>query len=286
MEIIGEKINGTRAEVAAAIETRDTAFIRGLARGQVEAGATSIDVNAGTSRGRTHEPEDLAWLVQTVQEAVEVPLCLDSPNPDALRAALSLTQATPLINSISGEGQRLEGILPLVAEHGAPVIALAADDSGISKEAGVRVEVVTRVLQATRAAGVADSRVYVDPLVMPLAGFAESGAVTLETMRRVRAAFPEVKLAVGLSNLSFALPARSLINRVFLTLALAAGLDAALVDPQDPDLMQELVAAELVLGRDRFCRRYTVAYREGRYGFPGRVESAARRRPISPSDRD
>ncbi len=266
MEIIAEKINGTRKEVGAAVAGRDAAFIKELARLQAAAGATYIDVNAGT--GKT-EPEDLVWLVETVQEAVDLPLCLDSANPAALAAALPCAARLPIINSISAERSRLEGVLPLVAEHGTPVIALAADDSGIGKELDRRMEVVRRVIASTRGAGVADALVYVDPLVMPLAGFDQSGAVSLAAMRAVKAEFPDVKLAVGLSNLSFGLPARSLINRVFLAFAVEAGLDAALVDPNDRALMQELVAAELVLGRDSFCRRYTQAYRAGRFGFEG-----------------
>lgn len=272
MEIIAEKINGTRKEVGAAVADRDGAFIQNLARRQAEAGATYIDVNAGT--GKT-EPEDLVWLVDTVQAAVDLPLCIDSASPAALAAALPHAARLPLVNSISGERSRLEGVLPLVAEHGTPVIALAADDRGISRELDSRMEVVRRVLGATRAAGVADELVYVDPLVLPLAGFDQSGAVALAAMRAVRAEFPAVKLAVGLSNLSYGLPARSLINRVFLAFAVDAGLDAALMDPNDADLMQELAAAELVLGRDPFCRQYTQAYRGGRSGFTGTTPTAA-----------
>lgn len=272
MEIIAEKINGTRKEVGAAVAGRDAAFIQDLARAQAAAGATYMDVNAGT--GKT-EPDDLVWLVETVQAVVDLPLCLDSANPAALAAALPRAARLPLINSISGERTRLEGVLPLVAEHGTPVIALAADDSGVSKELDRRLDVVRRVVEATRSAGVPDDRVYVDPLVLPLAGFDQSGAVSLAAMRAVRAEFPDAKLAVGLSNLSYGLPARSLINRVFLAFAVEAGLDAALVDPNDGALMQELAAAELVLGRDPFCRRYTQAYRAGRSGFEGTATAAA-----------
>jgi 5-methyltetrahydrofolate--homocysteine methyltransferase len=271
MEIIGEKINGTRSQVGAAVVGRDVAFIQDLARQQVEGGATYIDLNAGT--GKT-EPEDLAWLVQTVQAAVDVPLCLDSANPAALRSALALCEQIPLVNSISGEKNRMEGVLPIVAEMGCPVVALAADDNGISKDVDVRLAIVKRIISQTRAAGVPDNRVYFDPLVLPLAGFAESGAVSLEAMRRVKSNFPDAKLCVGLSNLSYSMPARSLINRVFLAFAVEAGLDAALLDPNDNDLMQELTAAEVILGRDPYCRRYTTAYRQAKFGFPGMAKPA------------
>ncbi len=274
MEIIGEKLNATRAEVAEAIASRDVDRVQDLARRQVEAGAVNLDVNAAGVQ-KSKEPEDLVWLVETVQSAVDVPLCLDSANPEALMAALGVVQRTPLVNSISGEAERLDPILPLVAAHDCSVIALAADETGIGKTVEQRMGVVRKLVQATRAAGVPDAHVLVDPLVLPLAGLATSGAVTLDTMRAIRDEFPDVRLCLALSNLSFGLPERALINRVFLTLALAAGLDAALLDPMNAQMMQEYVAAEMVLGRDPFCRQYTQAYRGGRFGFPGKGASAA-----------
>lgn len=274
MEIIGEKLNATRAEVAEAIASHDVERVQDLARRQVHSGAGYLDVNAAGVQ-KSKEPEDLVWLVESVQAAVDVPLCLDSANPEALVAALGVVQRTPLVNSISGEAVRLDPILPLVAEHDCSVIALAADETGIGKTVEQRMGVVRKVVQATRAAGVPDAHVLVDPLVLPLAGLATSGAVTLDTMRAIRDEFPNVRLCLALSNLSFGLPERALINRVFLTLALAAGLDAALLDPMNAQMMQEYVAAEMVLGRDPFCRHYTQAYRGGRFGFLGKGASAA-----------
>ena len=274
MEIIGEKLNATRAEVAEAIASRDVGRVQDLARRQVEAGAAYLDVNAAGVQ-KSKEAEDLVWLVESVQAAVDVPLCLDSANPEALTAALRVVQRTPRVNSISGEAERLDPILPLVAQHDCSVIALAADETGIGKTVEQRMAVVRKLVAATRAAGVPDTHVLVDPLVLPLAALATSGAVTLETMRAIRDEFPDVRLCLALSNLSFGLPERALINRVFLTLALAAGLDAALLDPMNAQMMQEYVAAEMVLGRDPFCRQYTQAYRAGRFGFPGRGASAA-----------
>lgn len=261
MKIIGEKINGTRQRVARAIEERDAAFIQDLAIRQTEAGAAWLDVNAGTHPSR--EPDDLMWLVETIQSVVEVPLCLDSANPQALAAAIQVVERTPMINSISGEPQRLEGILPLVAKHGCPVIALAMDGKGIPKTCEGRLEVIRKVMEATRASGVPDDRVYLDPLAMTLATNTDSALITLDTMRAIRREFPNAHLTLGLSNISFGLPARSYINRVFLTLALAAGLDCAILDPLDKEMKATLIAAELVLGRDRHCLNYTRAYRAG-----------------------
>jgi 5-methyltetrahydrofolate--homocysteine methyltransferase len=167
VRIIGEKINGTRQRVAQAIEERNAALIRDLATKQAEAGAAWLDVNAGTRRSR--EPDDLIWLVETIQPVVEIPLCLDSANPQALAAAIQVVERTPMINSISGEPQRLEGILPLVAEHGCPVIALAMDDTGIPETCERRMEVVRKLMEVTHASGVPDDSVYLDPLAMTLA---------------------------------------------------------------------------------------------------------------------
>jgi cobalamin-dependent methionine synthase I len=261
MEIIGEKINGTRKRVAQAVAERDADFIRDLARQQAEAGAAWLDVNAGTHPQQ--EPDDLIWLIENVQAVVDTPLCLDSANPKALAVAMKAVHQTPMINSISGEPPRLEGILPLVAEHGCRVIALAMDEKKIPETSEARVDVVHKVMEATRTAGVPDEHIYVDPLVMTIGTNIQSGSIFFDTLQAVHAVYPEVHFTAGLSNISFGLPARSFINRAFLTLALATGLDSAILDPLDQELKAALLAAELVLGRDRHCLNYTRAYRAG-----------------------
>jgi 5-methyltetrahydrofolate--homocysteine methyltransferase len=261
LKIIGEKINGTRRHVAQAIERRDSAVIRDLAVRQAEAGAAWLDVNAGTPSSA--EPDDLVWLIETIQPVVDTPLCLDSANPLAVAAGLRVIERTPMVNSINGESERLEGLLPLVAEHGCSVIALAMDSTSIPATCEGRLAVVRRLIIEARARGVPDDHVYFDPLAMTLATNTEGAKVTLETIRAIRREFPEAHLTMGLSNISFGLPARSHINRAFLTLALAEGLDSAILDPLDRETMATLVAAEAVLGRDRHCLNYTRAYRAG-----------------------
>jgi cobalamin-dependent methionine synthase I len=261
MEIIGEKINGTRKRVAQAIAERDAAFIQNLARQQAEAGSAWLDVNAGTHPKQ--EPDDLVWLIETIQAVVDTPLCLDSANPQALAVAINAVRQTPMINSISGEPKRLEGILPLAAKHGCRVIALAMDEKKIPETSEARVAVVHKIIDATRAAGVPDEHIYVDPLAMTISTNIQSGMIFFDTLRAVHTAYPEVHFIAGLSNISFGLPARSFINRAFLTLAIAAGLDSAILDPLDQELKAALLAAELVLGRDRHCLNYTRAYRAG-----------------------
>ena len=230
----------------------------------MEAGADFVDVNAGTRPAE--EPEALSWLVRTVQEVVDAPLCLDSANPLALSAALQEMRQTPMINSISGEPLRLEEVLPLASKHQCPVIALAMDEKGIPKGVNERLTVIRGLMDRTRGAGLEDEKVYIDPLVMAISTNTEGGIIALETMRAVHQEFPKAHLCAGLSNVSFGLPERHLVNRVFLTLALAAGLDSAILDPFDRELRGEMLAAELVLGRDRHCLNYTRSYREGKIG--------------------
>jgi cobalamin-dependent methionine synthase I len=264
MLIIGEKINGTRKLVNKAVLERDADHIRKLAITQVDAGADVLDINAGTASDR--EPDDIIWLINVVQEVVDKPLCLDSPNPDALLAGLSATKQVPIINSISAEEHRLKGVLPIVASHGCRVLALALEGSTIAQTSEGRMEIVRRLFEATRKAGVPDENVYVDPLVMSVATDSNACQITLATMRAILIEFPNAHLTAGLSNVSFGLPARTLLNRAFLTLALEAGLDSAIVDPTDRGLMETLYAANAVLGRDRHCAQYNRAFRAGKIG--------------------
>lgn len=261
MKIIGEKINGTRKRVAQAIAERDAEFIQDLAQKQAEAGSTWLDVNAGTHPDQ--EPDDLVWMIENIQSVVETPLSLDSANPKALEVAIKAVDKTPMINSISGELDRLEKILPIVAEHGCDVIALAMDDKKIPETFDKRMEVVDKVLQATRAAGVADDKVYVDPLAMTIATMNQSAMIACDTIRAAHEKYPEVHFTMGLSNISFGLPSRKQVNRGLLILAMQAGLDSAILDPLDKELQAAIVTTELLLGKDKHCMNYLKASRRG-----------------------
>lgn len=263
MKIIGEKINGTRKRVAQAISEKDSDFIKRLAVRQAEAGVAWLDVNAGTLPNR--EADDLIWLIETIQPEVDVPLCLDSANPPALEAGLGVVNKTPMINSISGEPDRLEKVLPLVAENGCEVIALAMDNKKIPETFEKRVEVIDVVMEATRAAGVPDNKVYVDPLAMTIATANRGALIACDTMRAVKDKFPEVHFTMGLSNISFGLPSRKQINRAFLTLAMSAGLDSAILDPLDREIQAAILTTELLLSQDKHCLNYVKASREGMF---------------------
>jgi 5-methyltetrahydrofolate--homocysteine methyltransferase len=261
MKIIGEKINGTRKGVAKAIAERDAEYIKVLAVKQTEAGADWLDVNAGTHPNQ--EPNDFIWLINQIQSVVETPLCLDSANPHALRIAIGEIKKTPMINSITGEPERLKSILPIVAEHGCTVIALAMDGNKIPETHEKRLGIIERVLDATRASGVSDDRVYVDPLAMTVATVNQSAVIACDTIRAVRAKYPEVHFTMGLSNISFGMPARKQINRGFLILAMQAGLDSAILDPLDRELQAAILTTELLLGQDKHCLNYVRASRTG-----------------------
>jgi 5-methyltetrahydrofolate corrinoid/iron sulfur protein methyltransferase len=265
MIIIGEKINGTRKQVAKAIQDRDAAFVRDLARNQFENGARYLDINAGTLPAR--EPEDMAWLAQNVQEAApDALLCLDSGNPAALEAGIENALRTPMLNSLSGEPFRIEGVLPLACKYKTDLIVLALDDNGIPRTSEGRLSVVRKLIEMTRNGGLPDEKLFVDPLVMAISTGTENGNVALETCRRIREEFPGVHLTCGLSNISFGMPLRSVLNQAFLVLAVQAGMDSVIVNPEERELRSIMFAAETLLGKDRHCMNFNRAFRAGRIG--------------------
>jgi 5-methyltetrahydrofolate--homocysteine methyltransferase len=203
----------------------------------------------------------MLWLIGIVQEATDIPVCIDSSSPGTLAAALGHVKQTPMVNSVNAGPARLEAFLPLIREKGAPVIALALDESktGMPKTIAERMENIRCIVEAASAYGIPEERLFIDPLIMSVATDDTAGASVLEAIRSIRAAYPAAHITGGLSNVSFGLPNRELVNRTFLTLAMAAGLDSAVVNPANRALVESLKATELILGRDRFCRSYTRA---------------------------
>jgi cobalamin-dependent methionine synthase I len=262
MIIIGELINGTRKEIAAAIAGRAAAEIARIARAQQEAGAHFVDCNAGTAGDK--EVEDLVWLVQVVQKEVSVPLSLDSSNPAALAAALEVyTGPPPLINSVTAEPQRYAELVPLIKQAGASVVALLIDEKGMPSGAEQRVAIGKRLVGDLLAEGLEPHRIFIDPVVMPVSTDHQAASAVLASIRQLREAFPDCHITAGVSNVSFGLPNRRLLNRIFLTMCMACGLDAALVDPLDRQLMAAACAACTLAGRDEWCMNYLQAHRSG-----------------------
>jgi len=264
MIIVAEKINTSRKRVADAVEKRDAEAIIKLARDQAEAGADYIDVNAGTFLDR--ETECLCWLVETVQGAVNLPLCLDSPNPKALLQAMKLHKGVPMVNSISLDADRFASLVPVVTSEECQVVGLCMADTGMPRTAEERVVAGSELIGRLVREGIPLERILLDPLVQPVSVDSGMGTAALEAIGGMMIRFPGVKTICGLSNVSFGLPHRGLINRNFLALCMCHGLSAAILDPTDSQLMATLLSVEMLLGRDEYCERFIDAHQWGRIG--------------------
>lgn len=266
MLVIGDRINGTVGAVRIAIAEKDGAFIAGLAAEQAAAGADYIDVNVGSCEGESEE-ELMKWALEVVRGATDRPLSLDSSDPRVLARGLEILGETgQFINSVTGDRERMDAVLPLAAEFECPVVALAMDESGIPKTARARLAVCIRIMERSVELGIPESNVFFDPLVLPVSIDHEQGRITLETLTLVKSELPGSRTVLGLSNVSFGLPHRSLLNKAMVSAAVYLGLDAALLDPTDAGLMAAAIAAEAVSGRDPFCRGYIKSYRSGSLG--------------------
>ena len=264
MIIIGEKINGAIPSSAKAIIERDADFIRDLAIRQSEAGADYLDICAGTAPEM--ERDALKWLLEIVQDTVDTPICIDSPDPEVLLDMIPLIKRPGLINSVSGEGNKCEKIFPLLKDNDWKVVALTCDDAGIPADADRKVEIGLSLIAKAAEYGITPDRVFIDPLVLSLSAVSDALLSFNEAVQRLHEAYPTVHFTSGLSNISFGMPKRKLINRNFLAFAMAAGMDSAIMDPTDAVMTTEILAVEAILGRDKFCRAYNKAYRQGKLG--------------------
>jgi len=261
MIIIGELINASRKAIKAAIEARDEKAIQKVATDQAEAGADYIDVNAGIFVGK--EPEYLKWLVETVQAATNKPCAIDSPDPLAIEAALSVHKGTPMINSISLEKDRYEKLLPIIAGTDFKVVALCMSDAGMPQTVEDRMKIADELVGGLIKSNAAVENIFVDPLVQPLSVDGTFGLEFINTIEKVVETYPGIHTACGLSNISYGLPARKFMNRIFMTMAIAKGLDGAIINPLDGKMMANIIAAEALVGRDNFCMNYLKAFRSG-----------------------
>jgi cobalamin-dependent methionine synthase I len=262
MIIIGEKINSTLKSIRPAIENHDAAAVQELAKKQYDAGASYIDVNAGVFYD--DEPERLEWLINTIQEVLDAPFSIDSPNPRAIEAALKANKnGKPIINSITDEVKRFNDIIPLAVQYKTGIIALCMDDEGMPETVDERVAIAERLVEKLTKEGLPLDDIYIDPMVRPIGTGSHYGIAAIETIRKVKAEFPGVHIACGLSNISFGIPARKLLNQTFLVAAMSAGMDGAILDPLDRKLMSFLYATEALLGIDEYCLNYLTKFREG-----------------------
>jgi 5-methyltetrahydrofolate--homocysteine methyltransferase len=258
--IIGERINPTgRKILAAEMAAGDFTRVEADARAQVEAGAHMLDVNAGIPLA--DEPAILARAIQLVQSITDVPLCIDSSIVAALEAGLAVYKGKALVNSVTGEDERLESVLPLVKKHGAAVIAISNDETGISEDPDVRFAVAKKIVERAMDHGIPACDVVVDPLVMPIGAINQAGVQVMRLLHRLRTEL-KVNTSCGASNISFGLPYRDGINSAFLTMAMGAGMTSAITNPLHVDVIKACMGADVMLGHDPDCARWIRRFRD------------------------
>jgi 5-methyltetrahydrofolate--homocysteine methyltransferase len=256
--LIGERINPTgKKKLTETLKADDMEIVRKEALAQVQAGADILDVNVGVFG--VDEVSLLPKAVKAVMETVDVPLCLDSSNPDAMEEALKVYKGKALVNSVTGEEHSLKRILPLVKEHGAAVIGMVQDEDGIPRDAERRIRIAHKIVEKVEAAGISRENLVIDCLAFAVGAEPTSGVAVIEAIRRIKAELG-VNMTMGASNVSYGLPDRRLINNAFVAMAAAAGATCLIVDTAK--VRPIVLAADLVLGRDNRARRYIEAYRQ------------------------
>src|SRR5580704_10722650 len=274
--IIGERINPTGRKILAEEMSRgDFSRVERDALAQVEAGAQMLDVNAGIPLA--DEPAILAQTIQLVQSITDVPLCIDSSIVAALEAGLAVYQGKALVNSVTGEEERLERVLPLVKKYGAAVVAISNDETGISEDPDVRFAVAKKIVERAADHGIPRADIVVDPLVMPIGAINRAGVQVMHLLRRLRNEL-KVNSTCGASNISFGLPQREGIGSAFLTMAMAAGLTSAITNPLHAEILRAIMGADVMMGHDPDCARWIRKYREPPPAAGAAGEGAARGR--------
>jgi cobalamin-dependent methionine synthase I len=261
-EVIGERINTSRKLVQAAVVERDAGYIIDDVKKQQEAGADFIDVNAGARIG--HEKEDMKWLLDTIGPIATVPLCLDSPDPAILEMAYGMVDNPPMINSISLEKERFDTMMPFLKGKDCKIIALCMDDAGMPASSDDIVARAKELVTQLESIGMKQDSIYIDPLVQPISTDSTKGTMVLNAARLIKQLFPDVHITGGLSNISYGLPERKIINRTFVTLMMDAGMDSAIIDPLDSKIMATIRTSDMLLGNDNFCMTYLKGVRSGR----------------------
>ncbi len=264
MLIIGEKLNGFIPAVKTAINGRDEAYLKNLAIAQERSGADYLDICAAVDNDA--EVETLEWLIRLAEGSSSLPVCIDSANPDAIAAVLPQCKRTGIVNSVSMESGKVETIFPLIADTGWKCIALLCSNSGIPDSVGDRIRIFEDILEQAKAYGISEDRLLIDPIVRTLSTDETALTTFAACTREIRARSKDVRVVSGLSNISYGLPARTLINHAFLILAMQSGMDSAILDPTDREMIGLMHAAQSLLGEDEYCMDYISAFRENRIG--------------------
>lgn len=263
MIIIGEKINATIKRVKAIVENRDAEGLIEIAKAQAEAGADIIDVNVGTGSGtQADEVDAIQWAVELIQQQVDKPLCIDSADRAVIEAGLkAMDGRQSMINSVKAEETNMDEIIPLAKEFDSMLVALPMDEKGIPATVDERVAVCRKLITCCEKHGFGQDKLFFDPLVLPISSDITQGMITLNSLSAIKKTFPGSKTVMGLSNVSYGLPERKKLNAGFLYMAIYAGLDAVIANPQDADIIMAIRVAEALTGKDPRCRRYARAMR-------------------------
>lgn len=264
MIIIGEKINGTIPVVKEAIEKRDAAFIADRAVKQTEAGAHFIDVCASTAP--EFEVETLKWLMAVVQDATDTPLCIDSPNPRVIEAVFKYANKPGMLNSISEEGDKCEILLPLMEDNTWEVVGLTCDNNGIASDLATKLAITSSMVEKAAKYNVTPDRIHIDPCVMALSTENNSLLNFATEIKAIKELYPTIHVTGAISNISFGLPVRALLNKTCMAFAIQAGMDSAVMDPLNRDMMGTIFATYALMGEDKHCRKYSKVYRAGQIG--------------------
>ncbi|MEW5897905.1 MAG: methyltetrahydrofolate cobalamin methyltransferase [Bacillota bacterium] len=263
MILIGERINGMFKDIREAILNRDPEPIRYWAKRQYERCAAFLDINTGPTVDAKDQPAVMEWLVKIAQETVDLPCCLDSTNPEAIEAGLAVHKGKALINSTTADQWKMDIYMPMAAKYGAAIIGLAMNEKGVPKSAADRAALAMEIVVNADANGIPMEDLYIDPLVLPCNVGQEHGPEVLEALRQIKMlADPPPKTTMGLSNVSQRCADRHLLNRTFLVMSMAAGLDSAIVDLDDDALLDAVAAANILLNKDIYCDSFTKTFRQ------------------------
>ena len=265
MQIVGELINASRKKIRDEIKEKNYDEIARVAKEQADHGADFIDVNAGIFVGQ--ELDYVKWLINTVQENVDKPCCIDTPDPQVLEEAVKVHKGMPMLNSISLEKDRWDKMLPVLKGTDMKVIALCMSDEGMPYTKDDRMKIADRLINNLQQNNVALDNIYIDPLVQPIGSGDKFGIEFLNTIEAINQEFEGVHTICGLSNISYGIPKRKHANQTFMTMAITKGLDSAIMNPLDKKMMANIITTETLLGRDPFCENYMNAYREGMFEF-------------------
>ena len=265
MFVIGERINGMFKSIGDAILAKDTRPVREIAEQQLAAGADALDINVGTRVPKAERAAVMKWLVETTREVTDKCLAIDTPSLDVMRVGLQAAclKGKGMINSTTGQADKLNAFMQLAKEFNARIIGLAIDENGVASSADAKVEIGMRELAAAMEVGLPADEVYLDPITLPLNCAQDAPKIMLETIRQFKLlSDPAPHVVIGLSNLSQGATERGLINRTFLAMAIQAGLDASIHDPLDEELMNTMITAEVLLNRAIYSDSYLKAYRQ------------------------